>query len=85
MNSPTSDSTFTNQKGTKNTSLVDLLFNKGVMDSYSLHKIFQSFSKVVLNERTSIAIGVAIVNETESTIQVEIIHLEWYFLIKVSN
>jgi len=39
MGSPTSDSTFTYQKGAKNTSFVDLLFSKGVMDSQSLHKI----------------------------------------------
>jgi len=40
------------------------------MDSHSLHKIFHSFPKVVLSERTSIAIGVAIVDNTKSTIQV---------------
>jgi hypothetical protein len=67
---PTSNSTFIYKKGAKNTSLVDLLLCKGVVDSYSLHKISHSFSKVVLNERTSIAIGVAIVNNIESTIQV---------------
>jgi hypothetical protein len=51
----TSDSTFTYQKGIKNTSLVDLLLNKGVVDSHSLHKVSNSFPKVVPNERTSIA------------------------------
>jgi hypothetical protein len=70
MGSPTSYSTFTYQKGVKNTSLVDLLFNKGVMDSHSLHKIFHSFPKVVLSDKTSIATKVAIVNNTESAIQV---------------
>jgi hypothetical protein len=49
---------------------VDLLLNKSVVDSHSLHKIFHSFPKVVPNERTSIAIGIAIVDNTESTIQV---------------
>jgi hypothetical protein len=67
---PTSDFTFTYQKGVKNTSLVDLLFSKGVVDSHSLHKIFHSFPKVVPNERTSIATGVAIVDNTRSAIQV---------------
>jgi len=62
MGSPTSDYTFTYQKRTNNTSLVDLLFNKGVVDSYSLHKVFHSFSKVVPSERTSIANGVSIVD-----------------------
>jgi len=57
---PTFDSTFTYEKGAKNTSLVDLLFSKGVVDSYSLHKVSHSFSKVAPSERTSIAIGVAI-------------------------
>jgi len=52
---PTSDSTFTYQKGAMNISLMDLLFNKGVMDSHSFHKVFHSFPKVVPNERTSIA------------------------------
>jgi hypothetical protein len=65
---PTSDSTFTYQKGTKNTSLVDLLLNKGVVDSHFLHKLFHLFPKVVFNERTFIATGVAIVNNTQLTI-----------------
>ncbi len=67
---PTSDFTFTYQKGVKMTSLEDLLISKGVVDSHSLHKVSHSFSKVVFNERTSIAIEVAIVNNTGSTIQV---------------
>jgi hypothetical protein len=67
---PTFDSTFTYQKGVINTSLADLLLSKGVVDSHSLHKVFQSFPKVVPSERTSIAIGVAIVDNIESTIQV---------------
>jgi hypothetical protein len=81
VGSPTSNSTFTYQKGAKNTSLVDLLLNKGIVDSHSFHKIFHSFLKVVPSERTSIATGVAVVNNTKSTIQVEDIHPEWYFLI----
>ncbi len=48
---------------------MDLLLGKGIVDSYSLHKVFHSFFKVVLNERTSIAMGIAIVNNTELTIQ----------------
>jgi hypothetical protein len=39
MDSPTSDFTFTYQKGAKNTSLVDFLFNKSIVDSHSLHKV----------------------------------------------
>jgi hypothetical protein len=70
MGSPTFDSTFTYQQGVKNTSLVDLLLNKGVVDNHSLHKISHSFPKVVPSERTSIATRVAIVNNMESTIQV---------------
>jgi len=66
----TSDSTFTYQKGVKNTSLVDLLLSKGVVDSHSLHKVFHSFSKVVPSERASIATGIAIVDNTRSIIQV---------------
>ncbi len=67
---PTSDSTFTYQKGVQNTSLVDLLLSKGVMDSHSLHKVSHSFSKVVPSERTSITTGVAIVDNIGSAIQV---------------
>jgi hypothetical protein len=58
---PTFDSTFTYQKGAKNTSLVDLLLSKGIVDSHSFHKVSHSFSKVVPSERTSIATKVAIV------------------------
>jgi hypothetical protein len=68
MGSPSSDSTFTYQNGTKNTSLVDLLLNKGVMDSHSLQKVSHSFPKVVPSDKTSITTRVAIVNNTESTI-----------------
>jgi hypothetical protein len=70
MGFPTFDSTFIYQKGAKNTSLVDLLLNNVVVDSHSLHKVFHSFSKVVHSERLSIATGVAIVDNTESAIQV---------------
>jgi hypothetical protein len=70
MGSPTSDSTFIYQKGAKNTSLVDLLLSKGVVDSHFFHKISHSFSKVVPSERTSIVTGVAIIDNIESTIQV---------------
>ncbi len=70
VGSPTSNSTFTYLKGAKNTSIVDLLFNKGVVDSHSLHKVSHSFPKVVPSEKTSIAIRVAIVDKTESIIQV---------------
>jgi hypothetical protein len=47
---------------------MDLLLSKGILDSHSLHKASHSFLKVVLNERTSIAIEVAIIDNTESTI-----------------
>jgi len=70
VGSPTFDSTFAYQKGAKNTSFVDLLLSKGVVDNHYLHKVSHSFPKVVPNERTSIAMGVAIVDNTESTIQV---------------
>jgi len=71
MGSLTSNSTFTYQKGVKNTSIVDFLLSKGVVDSHSLHKVSHSFSKVVPSERTSITTGVTIVDNTKSTIQVE--------------
>ncbi len=49
---------------------MDLLFNKGVVDSHSLHKVSHSFPKVVRSEKTSITMGVAIVDNTKSIIQV---------------
>jgi hypothetical protein len=70
VGSLTSDFTFTYQKGAKNTSLVNLLLNKGVVDSHSLHKVSHSFPKVVPSERTSIATGVAIVDNIGPVIQV---------------
>jgi len=36
---PTSNSIFTYQKGVKNTSFVDLLFSKSVVDNHSFHKV----------------------------------------------
>jgi len=70
VGSPTYDYTFTYQKEAKNTSFVDLLFSKGVVDNHSFHKVSHSFPKVVPSERTSITIGVAIINNIKSTIQV---------------
>ncbi len=67
---PTSNFTFTYQKGTRNTSLMNLLLSKGVVDNHFLHKVSHSFPKVVPSERTSITIGIAIVDNTELAIQV---------------
>ncbi len=71
MGFPTSDCAFTYQKGVKNISLVDLLLNKGVVDSHSFHKVFHSFPKVVPSDRTSIATRVAIVDNIGLTIQMK--------------
>jgi len=85
MGFPTSNSTFTYQKGVQNTSLVDLLLNKGVVDSHSLHKFSHSFPKVVPNERTSIATRVALSTILGQQFKWEDIHPEWYFLTQVPN
>jgi len=69
MGFPSFDFIFTYQKRVKNTSFMDLLLNKGVVDSHYLHKVSHSFPKLVLSERTSINIRIAIVNNTKSTIQ----------------
>jgi len=50
MGSLTSNSTFTYQNGAKNTSLVDLLLSKCIMDSHSFHKVSHSFPKVMASE-----------------------------------
>jgi hypothetical protein len=70
VGSPTSDSTFTYQKGAKNTLVVDLFLSKNIVDNHSLHKVFHSFSKMVPSEKTSIATGVAIVDNTKLIFQV---------------
>jgi hypothetical protein len=70
MGFPTSDFTFTYHKGTKNTSLVDFLLSKGVVDSHFLHKVSHSFPKVVPNEKTFITAKGAIVDNIELAIQV---------------
>jgi hypothetical protein len=41
---------------------MDLLLNKGIVNSHYLHKVSHSFLKVAPSERTSIATKVAIVN-----------------------
>jgi hypothetical protein len=53
-----------------NKGVVDLLLNKGDVDNHSFHKLFHSFSKVVLNEITFVTTEFAIVDNTKSTIQV---------------
>jgi hypothetical protein len=68
MGFPIFDSTFTYQKGIKNTSLVDLLLIKGVVDNHYFHKVFHSFPKAMPSERISITTEVAIVDNIESTI-----------------
>jgi len=70
VGSPTSNSTFTYQKGAKNTPLMDLLFSKGVVDNHFLHKVSHSFLKVMPSERTSITTGIVILDNTKSVIQV---------------
>jgi hypothetical protein len=50
---------------------MDLLLNKSVVDSHSLHKVSHSFLKVVPSERASIATGIVIVDNTRLVIQVE--------------
>ncbi len=49
---------------------MDLLFSKGVVDSHFIHKVSHSFPNVVPNERTSIATGVAIVDNIGLAIKV---------------
>jgi hypothetical protein len=49
---------------------MNLLLSKGVVDNHFLHKVSHSFPKVVPSERTSITIGIAIVDNTELAIQV---------------
>jgi hypothetical protein len=81
VGSPISNSTFTYQKGTKNTSLVDLLLSKGVMDSHSLHKVSHSFPKVVKELPSELPLLTILSQQSKW----EDIHPKWYFLIQVPN
>jgi len=85
VDSPTSNSTFTYQKRTKNTSLVDLLLNKNVVDSHYLHKVFCLFPKVVPNERTSMPSEFPLLTILSQQSRWEVIHPKWYFLIEVPD
>jgi hypothetical protein len=82
---PTSDSTFTYQKGVQNTSLVDLLLSKGVVDSHSLHKVSHSFPKVVPSERIPLPPELPLSTILGQQSKWEDIHPEWYFLTHVPN
>ncbi len=80
VGSSTSDSTFTYQKGTKNTSLVDLLLSKGVVDNHPRHKVSHSFLKVVRELPLELPL-LTILNQQSKW---EDIHLKWC-LIHVPN
>jgi hypothetical protein len=75
----TSNSTFTYQKGAKNTSLMDLLLNKDVVDNHSFHKVSHSFPKVVRKLPSPLELPLLIIPNQQSGW--EDIHLKWYFLI----
>ncbi len=85
VGSPTSNSTFTYQRGVNNTSLMDLLFNKGVVDSHYLHKFFHSFLKVVLSEELPSPSELPLSTILSQQSMWDDIHPEWYFLIHVTN
>jgi hypothetical protein len=72
VGSLTFEFTFTYQKGANNTSLVNLLLNKSVVDSHYLYKVSHSFSKVMPSETTSIATGFAIVDNIHASLYTEI-------------
>ncbi len=85
LGSPTSNFTFTYQKGIKNTSFVDFLLNKGIVNNHSLHKVFHSFPNVVPNERTSIATGLSLLTILNQQSRWEDIHPNWYFSIQMPD
>jgi hypothetical protein len=81
VGSCTSYSTFTCQKGANNTSLVDLLLDKGIVDSHSLHKVFHSFPKVVLVKKLPSPPKLPLLTILSQQSKWEDKHPEWYFLI----
>ncbi len=83
--SPSFDSTFTYQKGAKNTSIVDLLLNKCIVDSHSLRKVFHSFLKVVQVKELPSPLELPLSTILSQQFKWEDIHLKWYFLIQVPN
>ncbi len=82
---PTFDSTFTYQKGVQNTSLVDLLLSKGVVDSHSLHKVSHSFPKWCLVRELPSPPKLPLSTILGQQSKWEDIHPKWYFLTHVPN
>jgi hypothetical protein len=85
VGSPTSNFTFTYQKGVKNTSLVDLLLSKGVVDSHSLHKVSFHFQRWCLVRELPSPPELPLLIILSQQSRWEDIHPEWYFLIQVPN
>jgi len=82
---PTSDSTSKYHKGVKNTSLVDLLLSKGVVDSHTLHKVFHPFQRWCLMIELPSPPKLPLLTILSQQSKLEDIHPEWYFLIQVPN
>jgi len=81
MGSPTFDSTFTYQKGATNTSFVDLLLNKCVVDSHSLHKVSHYFWRWCLMRELPSPPELPLSTILNQQSRWEDIHPKWYFLI----
>jgi len=82
---PTSNSTFTYQKGVQNTSLVDLLLSKGLVDSHSFHKVSHSFRKWCLVRELPSPLELPLSTILGQQSKWEDIHPKWYFLTQVPN
>jgi hypothetical protein len=78
---PTLNSTFTYQKGAKNTSLMDLLFSKGVVDSHFFPKSLTHFRRWCLVKGFPLPPKLPLSTMLSQQSKGEDIHPKWYFLI----
>jgi hypothetical protein len=81
VGSPTFDSTFTYQKGAKNTSLVDLLFSKALCIAILSTKSLINFRRWCLVKELPSPPELPLSTRLNQQSMWEDIHLEWYFLI----
>jgi len=85
MGFPTSDFTFTYQKGAKNTSLVDLLLNKVLWIAIISTKFLIHLRRWCLVRELPSPPELPLLTIVSQQSRWEDIHPEWYFLIHVPN
>jgi hypothetical protein len=85
VGSPTSNSIFTYQKGTKNTSFVDLLLNKTLWITILSTKSLIHLQRWRLVRKLPLPLELPFLTILNQQSKWEDIHPKWYFLIQVPN